>query len=384
MTSHARAFENRGIRDFFSFEQGVDGFGHGLVVVGLLQEYIEIVVAVGVKQTEAREMSLHTELLRRCGEQKQGGSRHGEGFDELIFRPRFFWRPLEMMGLVHHQKVPARFSRLSGPLGVVGKKIEGADDKLAVQKWIGPVEFQRSAAVFIKNAEGHLEPAEHFHKPLVEQGRGKKHENTAGTTCDVQAMKNKPGLDGFPKPHLVGEEDSGIHTGRHIGRDGNLVRNKIHTPAGKATHGTLPHFAAAEQALHPELEALELIDLSGKETLFRFGKSNVVGKFRLGDIPRPTAIGQQAPGIVYGVHMKALAGVRANGVALLEGDSANRRAAERVLTVFASSRKKNFSAAELALQDDAETKLGLGIADPSLTGNRSGFAHNAESSSQRA
>jgi hypothetical protein len=82
--------------------------------------------------------------------------------------------------------------------------------------------------------------------------------------------------------------------------------------------------------------------------------------------------------------MKALARVSANGVALLEGNPTNGRAAERVLTVFASGRKKNLGAAEFALQDDAETKLGLGIADPPLTGDGSGLDHNAESSSQRA
>jgi hypothetical protein len=51
--------------------------------------------------------------------------------------------------------------------------------------------------------------------------------------------------------------------------------------------------------------------------------------------------------------MKALAGVRADGVTLLEGDAANGSAAEGVLAVFASSGKKNLGAAELALQDDA-------------------------------
>ena len=82
--------------------------------------------------------------------------------------------------------------------------------------------------------------------------------------------------------------------------------------------------------------------------------------------------------------MEALAGMCADGVSLLEGNPTNGCAAECVLAVFACGGEKNLGAAELALQDDAESKLGFGIADPSLTGNRSGFAHNAESSSQRA
>jgi hypothetical protein len=50
--------------------------------------------------------------------------------------------------------------------------------------------------------------------------------------------------------------------------------------------------------------------------------------------------------------MKILAGVCTDGVPLLEGDTANRCAAECVLAVFASSGKKNLGAAELAFQDD--------------------------------
>ncbi len=307
VTSHTRAFENRGIGDFFSFEQGVDRFGHRLVVLRLLQEGVEIVVAVGVKQTEACEMPLHTELLWRCGEQKQGGSRHGEGFDELILRPGFFRRPLKMVCFVHHQKVPPGLARLSGALRVFREKIEGTNDKLAVEKRIGSLEFQRSAAVFIKNAEGHLEPAELFYKPLVEQRRRQKNQDATSSACDVQAMQDETGFDGFSKAHLIREENTGIHAGGDIGGDGNLVRNEVHASTGKTANRVLAHLTTAVQALHAQLEALELIDLSGEETVFGFGKSDIVGKLRFGDIPRPTAVGQQAPGIGYGVHMQALA-----------------------------------------------------------------------------
>jgi hypothetical protein len=166
-------------------------------------------------------------------------------------------------------------------------------------------------------------------------------------------MQDKTGFDGFSKAHLISEEDTGIHAGGDIGGDRNLVRNEVHASSSKAANRALAHVTTAVQALHAELEALEFIDLSREETIFRFGKSDIVGKLRLGDIPRPTAIGQQAPGIGYGVHMKAFAGVCADGVALLEGNPTNGCAAKRVLAVFASSGEKNLGAAELALQDDA-------------------------------
>jgi hypothetical protein len=166
-------------------------------------------------------------------------------------------------------------------------------------------------------------------------------------------MQDETGFDGFSKAHLIREEDTGIHAGGDIGGDRNLVRNEVHASSSKAANRALAHVTTAVQALHAELEALEFIDLSREETIFRFGKSDIVGKLRLGDIPRPTAIGQQPPGIGYGVHMKALSGVCADGVTLLEGDAANGSAAEGVLAVFASSGKKNLGAAELAFQDDA-------------------------------
>jgi hypothetical protein len=146
----------------------------------------------------------------------------------------------------------------------------------------------------------------------------------------------------------------------------------------------LAHLTAAVETLHTEFETLKFIDLSSEETVFRFRKSDIIGKLRLGDIPRPTAIGQQTTGIGYGVHMEALAGVCADGVTLLEGDTPNGCAAKCVLAVLACGGEKNLGPAKLALQNNSESKLGFGIADPALTGDWSDFAHNAESSSQRA
>jgi hypothetical protein len=197
-------------------------------------------------------------------------------------------------------------------------------------------------------------------------------------------MQDEAGFDGFSKAHLIREEDTGIHAGGDIGGDRNLVRNKVNASTGKATNRALAHVTTAMQALHAKLEALEFVDLSREETIFGFGKSDIVGKLRLGDIPRPAAICQQATVISYGIHMEALAGVCADGVTLLEGDAANGSAAEGVLAVFASGWKKNLGAAKFAFQNNAESKLGFGIADPALTGDWSDFAHNAESSSQRA
>jgi hypothetical protein len=71
VTSHTRAFEYRGARDFFSRQERIDGFCDGLVVVGFLEKGSQVVVAVGVEQAEAREMAFHAELLRGCREQKQ-------------------------------------------------------------------------------------------------------------------------------------------------------------------------------------------------------------------------------------------------------------------------------------------------------------------------
>jgi hypothetical protein len=258
-----------------------------------------------------------------------------------------------MMGLIHHQKIPPGLTRLSGALRVVGKKIEGANDKLAVEKGIGALELQRSAAVFVKNTEGHLEPAKHFYEPLVEQRGRQENQDAAGSACDVQAMQDKTGFDSFSKTHLVRKKDTGIHAGGDIGGDGNLVWNEVHASTRKAAHGALAHLTAAVETLHAQLEALKVIDLSGEETVFGFRKSDIVGKLRLGDIPRPAAIGEQTTVIGYGIYMKALAGVCADGVTLLEGDTANGCAAKCVLAVLACGGEKNLGAAELALQDDA-------------------------------
>jgi hypothetical protein len=102
---------------------------------------------------------------------------------------------------------------LSSALWVFREKIEGTNDKLAVEKGIGSLEFERGASVFIKNAEGHLKPAEHFHEPLVEQRGRQKNEDATSTARDMQAMQNETGFDCFSKAHLIREQDTRIHAG---------------------------------------------------------------------------------------------------------------------------------------------------------------------------
>ena len=264
------ALKQRGLRDFFSGEKGVDGLGDGFVALGLAEEFVEVAVALGVEQAEAGEVSLEAELLRGGGEEEQPGNGSGKGFDEGIFGGGFGRGPAEMVGFIDDEQVPTRLTGLIGALGIRGEEVEGADHELAVEKGIRAGGVEREAALLVENTEGHLEPAEHFHEPLVEQRGRKENEDARGATGEVQALEDETGLDGFSKAHLVGEKDARSQTGSHFRGDGELVGNEVDAAAGETAGGILAEVAAALEALGAQAEALNVICLAREEALLGF------------------------------------------------------------------------------------------------------------------
>ena len=67
----------------------------------------EIIVTMGVEQTQAREMTFHTELFGGCGQQQQRGYAFGEGRNRDIGRARGGGCPGQVMGFVDHHQIPA-------------------------------------------------------------------------------------------------------------------------------------------------------------------------------------------------------------------------------------------------------------------------------------
>ena len=175
-----------------------------------------------------------------------------------------------MVCLVDNKQIPSCLTGLSSALGVGGEEVEGTNNKLAVEKGVVPVEFQRGAAVFVKNAEGQLESAEHFDEPLVEQGGRQQDEDAPGAAGEVEALQDETGLDGFPQSDLIGEKDTGNDARSDFGGDGELVGNQIDASSGESPDWALAHVAAALEALDAKAEPLELIDLSGEKTLLGF------------------------------------------------------------------------------------------------------------------
>ena len=269
MLSHG-SLEKRGFGQFFSGLKCVDGLGHGFVAVGFLEKSLEIVVALGIEKTETGEMPFQPELLGRGGEQQEPRDCAGEGLDQVVFRSAARGRPCEVMRFVHHEQIPPRLSGLLRALRIRGEKVQRADHELAVEEGIRAGGFEREAAFLVKNTEGHLKPAEHFHEPLVEERGREQHQNPGGAAGQVQAVNDKAGLDRFAKTHFVGQKNTRSETGGDFGGDGNLVGNQIDAPSGESSCGILPQIAPTLEAFGAEFEALHFIDLPGEKSLFGF------------------------------------------------------------------------------------------------------------------
>jgi len=152
---------------------------HLLVAVGFGEEFVQIAVAVGIKQAEAGEVACSTELLWRGREQQHTRNALGDGFDDLIGDSRRFDGPFEVVGFIHDEEIPTGISGLPRTFGRAAEQRERAEDDLAVEEGIalGITGLDGGTAFFIEEAEHEIETAQQLHEPLMRQRVGNEHED---------------------------------------------------------------------------------------------------------------------------------------------------------------------------------------------------------------
>ena len=237
---------------------------------GFGEECFELGVADRIQQAEPGEMPFHAELAGRGGEEKDAGRGGGEGFDELVFGTRLGRTPAQVVRFVHHEKIPTGFARLRRSGGISREEIDRANHELAVEEGIHAGGVERGAPFLVENRKCHLEPPEHFDEPLVDERGRKKNQDACRTAGQVQALQHEAGLNGFPEPHFVGEQDPRSQSGSHFGSDRDLVGDEVDAAAGKSPGGILSQGAPAVQALGAQPEALQFIGLPREQPLLGF------------------------------------------------------------------------------------------------------------------
>ena len=164
----------------------------------------------------------------------------------------------------------------------------------------------------------------------------------------MKPLQNQPSFDRLAQTNLIGQQDPWYHPGRDFGCNRDLVRNEIHSGAGKSTDRTLAQGTTATQAFHPKVKLSQLINLPNKQTLFGFGKADEIGELGFGHWTTGTLIGQQAVGICNRKYALAFPLVRLDCIAFLESHSPNGSAPQSVLAMLARRRKVNLGPAVFA------------------------------------
>ena len=123
-----------GARGLGQFLESIDGLGHRHVVLLLLFEALDIVVALGIQQAQAREVALQPHLFWRGGEQQQARDLRGELFHALVAGAAAFWAPVQVMCFIDNQQVEAAGQGLVLAMNV------GEQPALAGQHELGALE----------------------------------------------------------------------------------------------------------------------------------------------------------------------------------------------------------------------------------------------------
>ena len=192
--------------------------------------------------------------------------------------------PLEVVGFVHDQHVPAGFQRTLGPSRVLQERLEATDHELIVFEGIGlGIDCGGGFAVLgIDEGEPEVKAAEQLDKPLVDERFREHDKDPLGPAGELQAVEDEAGLDGFAQPDLVGEEHAReVAVGDLLG-DIELVRDQIDPPADEAGDGRLPGLAQLANRFVAEIEGRGLVNLAPHQAVLRLAETDRVGEFSFG------------------------------------------------------------------------------------------------------
>ena len=128
---------------------------HGTKTFGFRTKRLEIVVAIGIKQTESRKVPRQTELRRGRGEQEQSRDTARQLLDERILGTHRIQCPRQMMRLIDDHDVPASRDRLFATHFVTREKRHRRQCELRREKRIFTriTAFASEAARFVVNTK---------------------------------------------------------------------------------------------------------------------------------------------------------------------------------------------------------------------------------------
>ena len=200
------------------------------------------------------------------------------------------------MRLIHHEHIPARRHRLRRAPRVSRQEANAGQHELVIQKRVGArfAGFDGRAAFLIENMQPHVEAAEHFHEPLVDERFRHQYQDAIRPSAQQQAMQDQTGLDGFSKPHFVREHHArGVPVGDLLG-DVKLVRNQINAAADESAHRGFARAVEQIQRAATQLKRRRGIKAARQQTLLRPPQTEAVAQLGFGELLVFANINQQA------------------------------------------------------------------------------------------
>ncbi|MDT4791933.1 hypothetical protein FQZ97_243870 [compost metagenome] len=351
-------------------DQFLHGFGDRAVLAAFVAEGFQVVETVRIEQAQAREVAVQAKLFRRRGEQQDARDHLGQLFDQLIFAAGLFRMPDQVMGLVHHQQVPA-----GGEQGILGALVfpqpfQRHQGELAVLEGVAGVAFDEALAV--EQRDFQVEAPAHFHQPLVLQVFRHQDQHAAGAAGEQLAMDHQAGLDGLAQAHFVGEQDARGDAVGHFAGDVQLVGDRLGAGAAKAPEGRLQQAGAVFQGVVAQAEPGQRVDLPGEQAVAGEAELNEVGQLGFRQyadfvVRVDAAVDQQAVGFLDLADGHLPAFEVGHLVAGSEAHAGQRGVAFGVLAGIAGRGIEHGEHPAIQRQDGSQPELGLTVADPALT-----------------
>ena len=326
-------------------------FRHFPVLALFLDEGVQARVAVRVQQPQAREVALHAQLFRRGGEQQQAGAGARQPLDALIGFRRRVLGPLQVVGFIHHHRVPlgggqgvdvaafqeggAAQNQLLGQEGVVHhfRRVRLAQ-LLGDQVGEHVLDAFRAGfaqgfqALFVEDRETQVEAPRHLHEPLVHQGVRHHDQHPAGAAGLQLLMENQTRFDGLAQAHFVGQQHPGRVAPRHLVGDVQLVADQVDARAAQALDLGAFALGAGAQRRQPQLEPAVRRQLIGEQTVHGAAEAQLMAqqgfRHRLHIVRLAGGVGvvHHQPVVILGaLHHQLQAVAGGQGIALVEGDA---------------------------------------------------------------
>ncbi|MND14628.1 hypothetical protein D3C80_48180 [compost metagenome] len=303
-------------------------------------------------------MALHSQLLRRGGQQQDPRHALGQLFNRLIFTARRLFAPHQVVRLIDDHQVPFGIAQVLKALLAAANKIQRADNQLLGFKRVVGIVLRFGIALVVKQREAQVEAAQHFDQPLVLQGFRNDDQHALGGAGKQLLMQDHPGFDGFTEPDFIRQQHArGVATANVVG-DVQLVRDQAGALAAQAAPRHPILLALIFTRAVAQRKAVHTVDLPGEQAILRLAENQLaveqhftqdhVGFF---GIQTGTGIGQQAVLFIYFVNLELPAFVAGDGVARIKHHAGDRGVVACVQTIFADGGEKKGNHARIQRYD---------------------------------